>query len=415
MPATGGGRFVGVDLARLVAMLGMMAAHLWAADADAGGTEAARLAGAIVGTLSDGTASTAFAVIGGASLVFASVSVRRHYRRSAMVLGAVVRGLMVLVIGSMVALAPNIIVAVLVPFGAAMVIAAPFLLAPSWVLAVVAAVLGIGGGWLNALARASVGGEISSLPITQLVSDPLGSVASILLTGVYPVLTWLVYLLVGMLVARALLHGRAMARLSITAAWLVAAGAAAALLAALSDALVRANLATLVQPPMTMIEATEASAARAMGAAETSQWWAQLLPTPHSGTPADILLTGGLAVVTIGLLTLAFDAAGRSAARSWPVQWLRATGAAPLTIYTVHVLMTSLTVTVLADVAGTLIPDAPWFGIWLVQLLVIVLLGGVLAVLRRRGPLEWLVASVVRGCLRPLRSDAGRSEVRSTG
>ncbi|MEB4614241.1 acyltransferase, partial [Leucobacter sp. M11] len=115
----GGGRLVGIDLARFLAICGMVVAHVrvidWAADKP-------------LNTVFDGNPSTLFAVLGGVSVVLAT----RRYLVAGDVAAArwslFARGGIVVLIGLLLGLledAPAVVV--LVPFGVAMWGAIPFL------------------------------------------------------------------------------------------------------------------------------------------------------------------------------------------------------------------------------------------------------------------------------------------------
>jgi len=102
-----------------------------------------------------------------------------------------------------------IIIVVLVYFGVTLVCAVPFLrVRPGWLLGW-AGLLAVVGPVVNATVRAAldVEGEGGSLGWGELV-DPLLALRAVVLTGTYPVVTWLVYVLVGMALAKVLLAAR---------------------------------------------------------------------------------------------------------------------------------------------------------------------------------------------------------------
>jgi uncharacterized membrane protein YeiB len=123
------------------------------------------------------------------------------------------------------------------------------------------------------------------------------------------------------------------------------------------------------------------------GAAHDDEPVWQLLATPHSGTPADIARTVGIALLVIAVLGLVTAALRPRALRA--LEPIRAAGAAPLTIYVVHVILVSLLLSAVE-------PDAPevvtgWVG-WGLQVAVALGIGAILAATRSKGPLERLVA-----------------------
>lgn len=388
-------RFVGLDVARLLAILGMMAAHLWAPEEWywPEGTDRHAVA-VVVAHITEGNASSLFAVLGGVSLTLASLGVRRTYGRWGVVLATITRGLLVVAIGSLIAIVPTPVVAVLVPFGVAMIVAAPFLLLPSWILAPVVIVGWAVTGTVTAAAHAGLGMpmEGGSLPLPDLVLHPVDSLRAIFLSGTYPVITWLVYVLMGVLVGRALTAARRRARVPLVAAVLAGAGLALFVAATMTSDVILGALApderALFYPP-------------SYGGAPTTEAWGQWVAQPHTGTIADIARTAGLAVAVIGLCVLLLDRRDGSARRPFIVRWLQTTGAAPLTIYVFHYLLTfTMSSLQYGGVPGALL--------WAWQTLAILWVGLTLLLTGWRGPLEALIARAISTVLRPLprRTDA---------
>lgn len=366
-----GTRFVGIDLARLAAVVGMMAAHtvLWE-EAPPG-----------VVALVDGPPSTLFAVLGGVSVVLAARQRLAAGDRRGALLSTLVRGAVVAVLGIVVAPLATAVFVVLVPFGVSIALAGLLLMLPSWALAAIAAVLWAAGGSLAAIAR-------ERLPAALVDPEGLGdallaAAVDVVLTGVYPVVTWLAYLLVGMLLARALLAARArgrerraLAAIGAIGGALIAAGIAA------SELGVRLVAETVLELPAEAMR--DSILMNAYGAAQGTEPAWQLVAAPHSGTPADMARTVGIGLVVIALLGLI--AASLPARALRVLEPLRAAGAAPLTIYVVHVVL--LSTLALADPALSI-----GWGAWAVQLAIAIAIGAVLAASRSRGPLERLVGA----------------------
>ncbi|WP_092915186.1 heparan-alpha-glucosaminide N-acetyltransferase domain-containing protein [Agrococcus baldri] len=379
--ARAGDRLVGIDLARFVALAGMMAAHTltWA-----GAPPAAAVA------LTDGPPSTLFAVLGGVSVVLAARARLAVGDRAGAVRSTVVRGLVVAVLGVLVAPLATAVYVVLVPFGVAIAVGGLALLAPTWLLAVLAAAIGVGGG-------SAVAWGAANLPSLTRISRELSPAESllpaltdVLLTGVYPALIWFGYLLMGMLAARALLAARAQHAERATLVRLAGLGA---LLAGIGVALseVGVLLLTTAVAPGEPALARDILLQNGYGAvpvapAEPGGLLWQLLAAPHTGTPADIARTAGIALLTIALLSLLVLRLGPRARRL--LEPVRAAGGAPLTIYIVHIVLVTL-------LGGLFIETAPgiasgWGG-WAVQVAVALLIGAWLAASGARGPFERLV------------------------
>ncbi|WP_072312973.1 heparan-alpha-glucosaminide N-acetyltransferase domain-containing protein [Agrococcus sp. Marseille-P2731] len=376
-----GARLIGIDLARLVAVAGMMGAHT---------LSVGEPQPAAVTALVDGPPSTLFAVLGGVSVVLAARARLAAGERSAAVRATLGRGAVVALLGLLVIPFAAAVYVVLVPFGVAIVLAAGLLLLPSWALAALAVVLATVGGWIAAFARLHLPGLEGTHGILSLAADPLGTLIDVTLSGVYPVLTWVTYVAIGMLVARALLAARAAAR---ERRALVAVGAIGAVLivtGVLSSELGLRMVAAGAGGGLALDRSV--MLANGYGAAPGIEPVLQLIAAPHTGTPADIARTVGMALVVIAALGLLAAALPPRALRL--LEPLRAAGAAPLTIYVLHVVLLTLLGSTLSQTAPALVGG---WGAWALQLGVALAIGGVLAASRARGPLELLVgAAAVR-------------------
>lgn len=372
MPAPDTGRLAALDVARLLAIIGMMAAH----------TILAVLGPS--GRIVDGFPSTLFAVLAGASAV---LSTRRYDGRplaASVALGS--RGLLVVVIGFLLGLVPSPAMVVLVYLGVAMILAAGLIHLPSRVLVAFAAVAAVAGPfvttWVRDARQLDTLGELSW-------ASPGDWVTSVLFTGAYPVLTWIVYLTVGVLLIRGLLAARA-AGTEALRRWTgrVALGSVlvVALVAVVSvvyrTQVAAPALATRVGVDVELANSLLTSAS--FGVSGGYSWTSVLVATPHSGNVADIVLTSAAAVLVIALL-VRWEATRPDGFRVLrPLAWA---GAAPLTVYVLHVVALGVALlTVPAWTVGT-----TW-GLWAGNVIG-ALVVGVLTVGRgRRGPLEALVS-----------------------
>lgn len=402
-------RYLGVDLARFLAIAGMMATHLVAINAMVPQASAfQQSAGQIAQTLTSGIAAPLFAVLGGVSAVFATRRLLRERRVGAAVAAVALRGAILVLIGLLLGMIVSPIVVVLAYYGVAMILVAPLVAAPGWLLATVALAIGVFSGPLNALVRGAlqVVNEGGSVTFELLFTDPAQGFRALLLTGEYPAVTWSAYLLVGMLVARTLVAGRERGSLGRAAAALAASGAAAAVAAQSVSAWVLAHLADFgVQAPagFDADQFRDFLTMPSFGAPGGTELWQQLLATPHTGSPIDMLRTVGISCAVIGILVLLCD--GRDRPRlSGPLETLRAAGAAPLTIYAAHVIATGILFAPLMADPSALENGFPWWvagtGAFALQLAGAVLIGAILAKLGRRGPLEALTSGAVRWAIR---------------
>lgn len=390
-------RLVGVDLARFVAVVGMMAAHLMPPSGYPGHVP-------WVSRAVDGNASTLFAVLGGVSVVLAARAALARGDVAAARWATVTRGVIVALLGATLALGPANVVVVLVYFGVTLVCAVPFLrVRPAWLLGW-AGVLAVVGPVVNATVRDTLGvdGEGGGLDWAEL-AEPLVALRAVLLTGTYPVVTWLVYLLVGMALAKAVLAARQagtdralLARLAAGGALLVAVSLSlsATLYAVAGRAAAAAEIPGLTAEQLDLLVAGSGS-----GAPHGVGWWAFALQSPHTGAPLDVLRGVGVALVVVATLLWLAEVLPAGVLRV--LEPLRAAGAAPLTVYTLHVAgvgVAGLAVDRLVSAGG--FTEVPWWylGPWVlaVHVLGAVAVGAVLAATGRKGPLETAVSAAAR-------------------
>lgn len=435
------GRIVGLDLARFLALIGMMAAHVWNERLPEGGPTIAL-------TLVQGRAAALFAVLAGVGIV---LSMRRYlggidgsgsgsggrnrpheastraaasasaevdpvfgapHGMPAAVRALLARGAAVMAIGLTLGLVDSGIAIILVFYGASFWLTIPFLRLHA------GALVGVALLWALVWPILSFGVRTVWWPSTEFANPSwttLGDpqfVPDLFITGVYPVFTWIVYLLVGMAVGRLLLVARASAaedggRMLRRLALRLTFGGAAAALAGWA-------LSALALGPFGGIDAiaqsrgfTTSSAGRDMVATDLqgsgfglvpleSPWWLAS-SLAHSGATLDLVLTAGTGVAVIGLCLLAgFAVRGAGAVILAPIV---AAGAAPLTIYCTHVLVEAATGAVL-PVDAWMDDDLMWLmsspQLWLLHVAGAILIGLVLAVLGRRGPLETAVTTLSR-------------------
>lgn len=373
-------RFVGIDLARFLAVIGMMAAHLLVS---VGAPEWVMVA-------TDGFPSTLFAVLGGFGVTFAC---RRYAKNSwAAFVATFMRGLVVFLIGWVCeALPPSPIALILMYFGMALMCAAFFVALPSWILIIIAAVLALVGPQLLPVFRANLD-TVGMLDLT----NPITIFRSLFFTGTYPVITWLAYIVVGMILCRLLTRVQGTKNLHTFSQWLTGCGAGVALIAyGISEVSLRTLIAPRMATDLSMDQnqIVEFFHGGQYGAMPQSGWMAALVASPHSGATMDILLTGGVSVAIVGLALLATS--WMTSVPIWLQPFTRA-GAAPLTVYVSHIVMTSIMYAILLNTNDWAMGQIPWWvqsAFWW-QLAIVILIGVALTLLKRRGPLETLTSSI---------------------
>ncbi|MFC5382296.1 heparan-alpha-glucosaminide N-acetyltransferase domain-containing protein [Aquipuribacter nitratireducens] len=375
-PLLGSRRLRGVDAARGLALLGMMATHLLDRSLSDGTANPAF-------ALADGRASATFALLAGAGLALADgatdgprTSLGHAWARTA------VRAVLVLVVGlTLASLGPPVAV-ILQYYAVLFVLVVPFVRLP-------AAVLALGGGlWLLLAPVASqwlrltfgLDGPGPQVGLERLLVQPVASLQDLLLTGYYPVLTWFGYLLLGAAVGRLPLRRTATALGLVGSGLLLAAGSWLVSWALLSTAAAQRALAGGDPLSGRGVEGPF------FGTTPTSSWWWLAIRTPHSGAPLDLLGTAGVALAVVGACLLV--ARGPAGAVLLP---LAAAGSMTLTLYSAHV------VAVWAGQPGLTDP-----GDWIVHSLVALVVAWVWRMRFRRGPLEEGVAQVVDAVAGPV-------------
>lgn len=365
-----GARLAGLDLARFLAIAGMIVAHTVPHDEQ----------GPVAGWLVTGNASTLFAVVSGFSVALAS----RRYLEAGDAWAAraalLARGACVIAVGLVLAVLQQQAVIVLVYLGVALWLAVPLLTARRWVVLTVCGVLALAVPVANWWARAELQ-TVSELwsPGFLDLGDPVKLGRAVLLTGTYPALTWLVYVLIGMLLGRATIASVGVGRVTRTAGIMAGAGAAAAVVATGLSV-----VATTLLPG-----AADPGEAQEYGG-PTGDAGGILLGLPHSGTVLDLLRGVGVSAAVIGLCLLLLGAVPRAGLALRP---FIAAGAAPLSSYVLHI----LTLAVIAALAFDASPGAaPWWvegwGVAVLNIAIVSALGAALVVLRVRGPFEIAVS-----------------------
>jgi uncharacterized membrane protein len=379
VPLIAPGRVVGIDVARYLALVGMIATHaLVSTTPDGGATLVQQIAG--------GRASALFAVLAGVStaLMSGGRTPLTGRARAGAAAGLAVRAVIVFAIGLFLGSLDTTIAVILSYYGVLFLLGTLFLGLRARALALLALVWAVAAPLVSHAVRPELPPTTYDSPaLAGLVDHPGGLLAELVLTGYYPAFTWLAYLLAGMAVGRTDLR-----RLG-TATRLVAIGAVAAVGARLlSDWLVddpgvlRALRRTLDEVPHQPGGLRDSLEHGLYGSTPTGSGWWLVTSAPHTATPFDLVHTAGSALVVIGLCLLVT----RVAASAWAV--LCGAGAMTLSLYTLHVILRT----------PTFWPDDDVETFWL-HVAVVTVIGAGFRLAGRSGPLEKAIA-VVAGRVR---------------
>jgi uncharacterized membrane protein YeiB len=280
-------RVVGVDAARGVAVLGMFAAHVGYADETFWSPTGWLL-------LAQGRSAGTFAVLAGVSMALLSGGPNRPVGAAASAASQriVARAAVVAVIGYALVSLRTPLAVILPAYAVMFVLALPFLTAARRTLAVAATTCAI----LGPVLVQAVGGQARGAPV---------GIPGLLLTGYYPAVVWLAYVLAGLAVGRSELR-RSSTRLAV-------AGVGAALTAVGYGF---GALTTALAPDLAV--------------------WTSI--DPHADTTPEVVGNLGVALLLVALLQSVAEArVGRVILTP-----LAATGAMVLTVYTAQVVAIDL-------------------------------------------------------------------------
>ncbi|GAA4678737.1 hypothetical protein GCM10023215_09610 [Pseudonocardia yuanmonensis] len=379
---SGRDRIAGVDVARGLALIGMMATHVLPLHTATGET--------LTGAVAAGRASALFALLLGVGIALGTGGERGLHRPDttgpaparlhlAAVAGLTVRAGLVALLGLvLVELRPPVAV-ILAYYGLLILLAVPLLRLRAGVLAAGAVVTCGATPVLSVLLREHLPpGPGAQVGLSSL-DEPGPALVTLLVTGYYPVLIWSTYLLAGLAV------GRLDLRRTRTAWWLLGGGTGLAVAATVTSALL---LAAGGGDAITATSGDDALRAQRYGTVPVDTWWWLAAEIPHSGTPLDLAQTTGAALAVLGAALLVTGRFPR------PVVPLAAIGAVPLTLYALHVAS-------LAVLGGTGPGTLLWHVLWCLAI------GLAARHLQIRGPAEALVSAASRAARRGVLRSAG--------
>lgn len=370
LPGPSTGRMVGIDLARALAVFGMYTVHIGPPLSATSGV------GSWIRYLADGRSSILFATLAGFSLML--IAGRRQPKTGQAGRQAIariaIRAVVLIAVGTAMTMAYGDVV-ILAFYGVYFLLAIPLVRLSATTLAIIAAALALVTPQLAFLLR-----SLLTEPFQQAVNahDPLERLSTVgvldlLLTGMYPTITWMPFVIAGMALARLnLAAGAVQARVAALGATLVVLGYGLSRLLGGPEALVSMAESKPLSPP-TGSESFPGGAASSL-----------LVAGPHSGTTFDIVGSLGVAIVVIVGATAALD---RLPALRRLMTPLIAVGTMSLTAYVGHFVAQSF---IPMPVPGMGEPQRSW-----VPLLLFVAGAMVFATawsrFFRRGPLEYLL------------------------
>ena len=393
-------RVIGLDIARFIAVVGMMATHVWLyadlLESEPNGGSA----------LFEGRASALFAVLAGAGVALSTRSAVRRGRRATARWTLLGRGVALVALGLTVGLLPNPILVILVYYGVMFWLLALVLTWPTWALALSAALVAVVAPVLASLLGfvADIPGPEGSTISWLSFGEPLVVLRSLLLTGTYPALIWLAYGIAGMLVGRLIVAAHDSRALQNLCLRIAAIGVAIWLGGIALGGLTQHVFGGVHAMALDLGVADETAQAilddSGAGRPLPDSIYSLISTGPHHGTTLDLMVTTGFALTMIGVLVVVGTVLPPLARRI--LTPFTAAGAAPLTVYTAHVLVVGIVTLVMLGKPYSELSyqeyisiDDPWFlssaGFLVANVVLALLIGGLLAALGRRGPLESFV------------------------
>lgn len=372
------GRLVGLDVARCLALLGMMATHVVGKRTPDGDlTWAYALAG--------GRASALFAVLAGVSLALMSGRTEpgsiRGGERWSVAAGLAARAALIALIGLALGGLDSGLAVILTYYGVLFALGIPFLVLRARSLALLAAGWLVAAPALSHLSRPRLPERGWDSPRFADLAEPGQLLSELLVTGYYPVLPWLAYLLAGMAIGRTdLRNPRVGALLAGGGAGLAVAGFGLSRWFT-AQAGVRDALGFRGRDHDELLD--RLSDGLSGTPPPDGAWHWLLVVAPHSATPFDLAHTIGCAAAVVGGCLLLVALASRATERVLAV--LFGAGTMTLTLYSLHVVMRTPVVW----------PDEePGALVW--HVLVVLGIGALTVTLGRRGPLETIAGGPAR-------------------
>ena len=335
MTSTPKQRLVGVDVARGLALIGMMAIHILP-EVDE------NLEPTLSWTLFSGVSAGLFALLAGVSLTFASGGrtplTGRALTAAKWALAA--RALIILSIGLLIALLNPPAAIILAYYGTLFLMAIPLLGCGPRVLASAA----LGFAVLGPIVMQAVRDSLPTLDgydpsFATLLTDPAATFSELLVGGSYPAIPWMAYICAGLALGRIDLRSHAVqVRLAIGGIGLAAGSWL---------------LSELLLGPFggrtRLLESTPWMGAQGIRDVQiwgpdsyapdptlpTTSWWWLTILSPYSSTPLELLNTIGIAAMVLGAMLIV---AAKATSAFMP---LAAMGGMTLTLYSAHLVALS--------------------------------------------------------------------------
>ncbi|SPF06982.1 putative membrane protein [Streptomyces sp. MA5143a] len=385
-------RLVGVDLARALAVFGMFAVHVGPFPDPDGG-----IGDWFLG-LASGRASALFATLAGFSLMLIAGRLEPKTGLAGRQARAriVIRAVILLVVGTALAMTNFGGAGILNFYAVYFLLALPLLRLRARTLAITAVTLAFVTPQLAYALRALL---TESMVTTIDAYDPIARLSGVgvldfFLTGLYPAITWMTFVVTGMALGRLdLSSGTVRRRLAVVGPALIAFGYGVSWLVLRLTGGDKEIAATM--PDMKDFEALKDAGASASAfdmPVGSGLWgpdaWGLLAAEPHTGSTFDLIGSLGIAITVLLCLTVALDRLPVLRRLAAPVI---AVGTMSLTLYVGHILV----ILALPGESATP-PQSASAGLLLAFVLGATLFAAAWSRFFRRGPLEHLLNNATR-------------------
>jgi uncharacterized membrane protein len=323
-------RVVGVDVARGIALIGMMAIHILPGFDE-------NFEPTLSWTIFSGVSAGLFALLAGISLTFTSGGMHPLSGRAltAAKSSLAVRAVIILSIGLLIAfLAPPAAI-ILAYYGVLFLMAVPLLGFGPRVLASAA----LGFAVLGPIIMQAVRDDLPDLDgfdptFASLVTEPTATISVLLVSGSYPAIPWMAYICAGLALGRLDLRSHAVQ------VKVVLVGLGLAVGAWLASALLLGPFGgrTRLLESTPWLDAEGISDVQIWGpdpTLPTTSWWWLAILSPYSATPLELLNTIGIAAAVLGAMLIL----GNKAASA--LMPLAVMGGMTLTLYSAHLIILS--------------------------------------------------------------------------
>ncbi|MDI9914724.1 heparan-alpha-glucosaminide N-acetyltransferase domain-containing protein [Rhodococcus sp. IEGM 1379] len=394
IPVVAKKRLLGIDAARGIALLGMMAVHSLIAVGDDGSPTLSY-------SIAAGRSSALFAVLAGVGIAFTTGRARvRRENPGATAASLAARAAVVGAIGLAMGYGEPELAVVILPYYAILfLLAIPLVFLPTRVVAAVGVGIALAVPVLiEWLSSALPEPSLDNVTFVGIIENPVGWMVELLFNGEFPALPWMAYMCAGIVIGRLRLTSANVAGV------LLVIGSALAVGARILAEVLLFHLGGLEQimasGDLSREEVRDIIAYGADGSVFGSTWWWLAVDGPHSSTPLDLLGTVGSSMAVIGAALFLGHLTGNRLARMVNIVMvpLAAAGSMTLTLYVLHIWFINSNYDIYSAWAG-----------YILQVLAALGIGLFVRLTAGRGPLEAFVTMVANRSSRAVTDSASKT------